>query len=91
MRPSMFPTLLLFNSTFPEAMATVMHRGLAQITVDFKEDETKDAGERRADVSNAAAVALWASMVDMLPEDSVIHAETMIDAQDAAAGVRFVR
>ena len=43
-------------ATFAEAMATVMHRGLAQITVDFKEDETKDAGERRADVSNAAAV-----------------------------------
>ena len=43
-------------ATFAEAMATVMHRGLAQITVDFKEDETKDAGERRADVSNAAVV-----------------------------------
>ena len=28
-------------ATFAEAMATVMHRGLAQITVDFKEDETK--------------------------------------------------
>ena len=39
-------------ATFAEAMATVMHRGLAQITVDFKEDETK----RNEDVSNAAAV-----------------------------------
>ena len=39
-------------ATFAEAMATVMHRGLAQITVDFKEDETK----RNENVSNAAAV-----------------------------------
>ena len=40
-------------ATFAEAMATVMHRGLAQITVDFKEDDAASAAStaRRRDVA----------------------------------------
>ena len=42
-------------ATFAEAMATVMHRGLAQITVDFKEDDARASA--RADPAETSAKA----------------------------------
>jgi glycerophosphoryl diester phosphodiesterase len=42
-------------ATFAEAMATVMRRGLKQITVDFKEDDFSQGASFRRDEANAKA------------------------------------
>ena len=71
-------------ATFAEAMATVMHRGLAQITVDFKEDETK----RNENVSNAAAVP---GAFRRVGEAHVASSQSRVSPRSSSDATRAVR